>query len=456
LMVLTVNSSCLAEDRIIAMRSIAHNFWIRSVHMRSIIGYFKDSRQRADIFIAFYLRIVDLHNAKMFRVRFPTREEIEGLQNRLGYASFFPFFQPENAQFSLNLAQHDQRLCASMWVNLCQKEKYPHNIHDYHYYLLDGTEDPMPLGIPRSWASYDALPTEGRFTATYMCAPEFRHLPTRKAFAIQYSYLNGCEDLTEDDIQWWTGLTEPPSDVLRMLEFFIARYDNIKQPFVAIDGEDGNGVITLQELTEGLDQMGCHKFDKLKTDPPEQKTKAQRVNAIFRYLDPGCEGSISEDEWGVLGQLWREFDRSIQEFVQFLTLTFGDDLLFAWETLDDDDSGELSREEFLKAVENIGYFGPASVVFALLDSSDDGNISYDEFEVLEQYKPKRKRAATSRKTIFDLSRQGSKDSCKTRTISKESFFQLDFKVDEDDEQDKSSNTDDGDESDKGSETWDGG
>lgn len=31
-----------------------------------------------------------------------------------------------------------------------------------------------------------------------------------------------------------------------------------------------------------------------------------------------------------------------------------------------------------------GYFGPARVVFALLDGSDDGNISWEEFEELEK------------------------------------------------------------------------
>lgn len=31
-----------------------------------------------------------------------------------------------------------------------------------------------------------------------------------------------------------------------------------------------------------------------------------------------------------------------------------------------------------------GYFGPARVVFALLDGSDDGNISWEEFQELEK------------------------------------------------------------------------
>merc|ERR1712087_903570 len=93
----------------------------------------------------------------------------------------------------------------------------------------------------------------------------------------------------------------------------------------------------------------------------------------------------SREEWAVLGQLWNEFDQSIREFVQFLLRTFGS-LGEAWELLDASGDGELTEDEWLAAVDELGYFGPAKVVFALLDNSDDGSISYDEFEVLEKYK----------------------------------------------------------------------
>ncbi|CAE8606974.1 unnamed protein product, partial [Polarella glacialis] len=59
----------------------------------------------------------------------------------------------------------------------------------------------------------------------------------------------------------------------------------------------------------------------------------------------------------------------------------------AWEALDADGSGELTEEEWFEAVANIGYFGPARVVFALIDSSDDGNIGESEFKVLHKYTP---------------------------------------------------------------------
>jgi len=91
----------------------------------------------------------------------------------------------------------------------------------------------------------------------------------------------------------------------------------------------------------------------------------------------------------ILDQLWKELDLSIREFVQFLCMMFGDDLDDAWEMLDEDGGGELDLEEWLGAVDKIGYFGPAKCVFSLLDSSDDGNISIDEFQVLNKYKKKK-------------------------------------------------------------------
>ena len=36
--------------------------------------------------------------------------------------SFFPFIQPENAMFRLNMAVHEQRLAANLYVTLMLRE----------------------------------------------------------------------------------------------------------------------------------------------------------------------------------------------------------------------------------------------------------------------------------------------------------------------------------------------
>ncbi|CAE7242690.1 Vti1b, partial [Symbiodinium pilosum] len=68
-------------------------------------------------------------------------------------------------------------------------------------------------------------------------------------------------------------------------------------------------------------------------------------------------------------------DLTIREFVQFLQYAFGEDLKDAWQALDFNGDGDLTEAEFDKALKSKGYFGPVRVVFALLDKTDDGEIS---------------------------------------------------------------------------------
>jgi len=349
-----------------------------------MVGYFKESEDRLEAFVIFYLRITDMHNQKLFRVRFDSEEEMIQLRTRLGFALFHPFLQPENAKFTLNLKFHDQRISASMLVGLSLKEKMG-NIRDASLVREDGTVVDLVMGIPRGWAEIAKLPPDGTFRCTYVCSPEDRKIDARRQYSEIYGYLKA--DFTNEDINWWTGLKEPPEDVLDLLEFFISRYNHVDEAFREIDGGVGegggnttsNGELTLREFEAGLKDIKCRKF--------KGSDEAARIAQIFRYLDPGGEGSVSLNEWQILDQLWKEFVLSIQEFVQFLIFAFGESLEDAWECLDDDGSGELTEEEWNEAVENIGYFGPSRVVFALLDSTDDGNISWDEFKVLEGYRP---------------------------------------------------------------------
>eukprot|EP00931_Biecheleriopsis_adriatica_P060178 TRINITY_DN36128_c0_g1_i1.p1 TRINITY_DN36128_c0_g1~~TRINITY_DN36128_c0_g1_i1.p1 ORF type:complete len:1545 (-),score=286.62 TRINITY_DN36128_c0_g1_i1:46-4680(-) len=378
LMVQMYDSRCQAEDKLKVLRQISHNFFITSKHMRQMMGYFAESQHREEAFVMFYVRIVDMQNIKSCRVRFGKAEEVARLRNRLGHTFFFPFFQPENAVFELDLTYHDHRLCGNMIVGLALREKAS-NIRDAIWTKEDGTVDDFPMGVPRSWETN--IPTSGTFCCRYVCSADDRQFNYRKSLAQKNSYFP--RDITEKDISWWTGLGEVPEDVIELLEYMISRVSSMEEAFHIIDGGEpgttSNDELTLREFEQGLKSMGCHKFD----GPDRQK----RIDAVFRYLDPGGEGSVSKKEWSVLDELWREFDLTIREFTQFLMFAFGPDLEDAWEVLDEDGSGEMDEEEFFQAIKNIGYFGPARVVFALLDGSDDGNISYDEFAVLERYKP---------------------------------------------------------------------
>ncbi|CAK9069335.1 Hypothetical protein (Fragment), partial [Durusdinium trenchii] len=234
--------------------------------------------------------------------------------------------------------------------------------------------------------SFKQCPTKGIFSGSYKCAPENRDYEFRRRLAETYGYYDSkiMASTREQDIMWWTGLMEPPEDILDLLEFLISRFQNVDEAFRKIVriSDTKSEQITLRVFSDGLKAMDCGKF--------KGEDENKRLQAIFRYLDPGGEGTVSLNEWRVLGQLWSEFDMTIREFVQFLIIAFGEDLKEAWNALDDDGSGELSEDEWFEAVEKIGYFGPARVIFALLDNTDDGDISAEEFEVLEKYKKTRR------------------------------------------------------------------
>lgn len=180
------------------------------------------------------------------------------------------------------------------------------------------------------------------------------------------------------EILWWTSLTDAPDDVLEFLEFLMSQFSDLDKAFAAIDGPDGNGVVTLMEFEVGAKKLKCPKF----------QNDRQRIVNVFRYLDPGDQGSVSRTEWGVLKELAKELQMSIQEFLTFLHRMFdGDFLGAAWELLDDDNSGSVSKEEWNDAVQQrLKYFGPCHSIFAYIDKDDEGQISLDEWRNLEDFK----------------------------------------------------------------------
>lgn len=369
-------AGCEEAHQVKVLRTTAHHMFIQAVQLRSLLGIFRDEVQRMELFVIFFLRVVDMYNEKVFRVRFERDVDVAKLRHRLGYVTMFPFVQPEQAHFDMDFSVYDQRLAACIFVNLAAKES-KHNIRDPSLVRADGTLDPLLSGVPMTWQFLDKIPKGGVFSVSYKCAPEERNFKARKQMFEQYGFWR--LDATEKEVMWWVGLREVPVDVLEYLEFLLANYGDHDMAgiFRKIDGEDGNGVISLREFEDAYKEMGCHKF----AGPGE----AARVEAIFRYLDPSGEGQVSEEEWGVMEMLKKEVHLSIIEFVQFCERTFGDDLADAWHFLDGDGSGEIDWDEWCQAVQKVGYFGPAKQVFSHLDKDDEGTVSLDEFELLQSF-----------------------------------------------------------------------
>ncbi|CAE7212589.1 RPA1 [Symbiodinium sp. CCMP2456] len=200
------DSPCRPEDQLKVLKIISHQIFLSSLHIRQMVGFFRKDEDREEALVMFWPRVIDKYNAKVFRVRFEKKEDVE----RLGYITFFPYFQPENAVFRFNMAVYEQRVSACLFVQLMLREM-PGNIKescggpsdeqscaakqafrpgkDPTYekpdgaaeafkhlmihepssqcgglmgrYILDGNDcfdcsctlDPMAMGVPRSWAA---------------------------------------------------------------------------------------------------------------------------------------------------------------------------------------------------------------------------------------------------------------------------------------------------------------
>jgi len=340
-----------------------------------MLGIFSEAATRIQVCVLFFNRVTDFYNEKVFRVRLEDPTEYYALCDKVGYVTFFPFIQPEQGVFRWDFSKHDQRLATNLFISLLVAKERRENAKEVHYFREDGTIDPLPLGIPRSWEYFERMPKAGIFCVKYTCSPEDRRYNVRKDMFSKYG--NWVCDKSEDEIDWWCDISDTPQDVLEFLTFLSRRFKTTKMAFEFIDGMDGNKVINLKEFMEGLHNMQFVKFSG--------KHEDERVKALFRYLDPSGEGQVSESEWEVLNFLWNEVQLSIREFVSFLERTLGDDMNEAWHFFDEDGSGEIDADEWREATRNVGYFGPVMPIFHFLDKDGEGSISADEFIVLEDF-----------------------------------------------------------------------
>lgn len=360
-----------AADRLQAIRWVSDQFFVSCLQVRQLLGLFQNSWDRGDCFVLLYNRLADIENQKIVRVRFDNPTEADKILQRLGYAATLPFLQPEQCHFKLKMANYDERLAASLILRLAVKETLG-NLKNPHFTHADGTEDPLPLGVPRSWEQMDRIPKEGVFEVDYFCSPEDRRFEARKDLL---SNTAGWEldDVFEDDVSWWTGIHQAPPDVISFVFWVISNYEDIFQAFYDIDGGGpaGEPEVTRTEFEEGVKRIKCTKF--------KGTNEQERLRNIFRYLDPSGEGKVSMSEWAILEQIQREIKLSIKEFVTFCERNFGPDLGEAWKFMDEDGGGEIDGDEWQQCCEKVNYFGPTMPIFKFIDKDDGGSIEEPEF-----------------------------------------------------------------------------
>eukprot|EP00440_Ansanella_granifera_P074981 gb/GFBE01081375.1/.p1 GENE.gb/GFBE01081375.1/~~gb/GFBE01081375.1/.p1 ORF type:complete len:1536 (+),score=380.10 gb/GFBE01081375.1/:1-4608(+) len=367
-------AECDGRTVIQVTRLVAHHINLSSPQMRRLLGIYKTSELRADALVCTFFRIIDIHNEKVFRVRYEEQSELDKLRDRLGYLVFFTYIQPEQTTYDLNFAKYDQRLAANIILSMGASEKRD-NIANYRYTLPDGTVDLMPQGLPRSWDKFTAMPKEGVFRFSYKCSPEDRNFKMR--MNMLQTYGRWKVEVAEEDVMWWAAPNEAPEDVVEFVFWLRSKFENTAKAFAAFDGPDGNGVISIREFEEGMKRLKCRKF--------KGKDEKQRWSTIFRYLDPSGEGQVSKMEFLTLDQFWEEVKTSIVEFLEWSHRAFGHDIQTLWNALDEDQSGSIQRDEWEESLDKVGYFGPSGPIFSYVDEDDEGSISWDEFEALNTF-----------------------------------------------------------------------
>jgi len=363
--------------KVYILRQVSSNMYVNAGQLRDLFGLIPGDALRADLFTIFYFQLVDIHNEKVVRAGLDGQVMIVGMRQRLGFATFFPFIQPERASFRLDFTQNDQRVAASFIVRLAAQETYL-NMRSFNFMDGDGVLDTLATGVPRTWEDADKIPKAGVLEIMYVCAPEDRNFSVRKHLIEKYGHWKLT--VAERQVMWWTALSEVPPDLCDFMAWLVGKFPNITEAFRDMD-VTGNGQIFLRKFLDRLSELKCQVF--------AGDQERERMEAIFRFLDPGGEGQISMDEWNVLDQLWQEMAFNLKEFVDFLGRTFDHHHLFldqAFEALDEDCSDDISFEEWENfLIGQLQYFGPRKIIFNFIDCDHQGTVSSDEFMALERF-----------------------------------------------------------------------
>jgi len=363
-----------ATAKIDVLRSVGHWFLLRSMQMRDLLGVCDSEAWRGDVVALFYFQIVDMQNEKVFRLRFGGTGELDKIRERLGWATSFPFIQPERASFRLDLQYYDCRLAMTFFIMLMNREGVT-NVK--HALLVDenGQDDPLMLGILRAWDAVEKLPMGGTFCATYVCAPEDRQLALRRSLYEKYGMWKMFPDA---EVVWWAGVEETPPVVLSFMDWLAREFSEGKDTFSIFAHGDR---VTLGNFEDTLREM--------KSDFCKGADGASRVLAVFRFLDASNKGGVTKSQWKILDQLRQDVELSMREFTVFLYHKFGPGATFldkAWagfEGLKDDEVPESSWRACV--IDKWQYFGPAVGIHVLLDRTRSGSVSHQEFMRLNSF-----------------------------------------------------------------------
>lgn len=153
------------------LRGVCDRLFLTSMQCPQLVGVFGDSECRMAVLCCALMRLSDPQNMKLVQSRLDAKEW-KGLRQRMGTLTLFPYIQPEQQDFALDMSIPEDRIAASLVVRLNVKETKRNNIRNPRFVMHDKSEFAFDRGVPVGWQSPQAIPQGGALTWQYMCSPE--------------------------------------------------------------------------------------------------------------------------------------------------------------------------------------------------------------------------------------------------------------------------------------------
>ncbi|CAE7476125.1 unnamed protein product [Symbiodinium pilosum] len=371
--------------KFLALRRCAHRLFLTSVQLRELLCTCKLVDTKLQLTVLLYFQVVDIFNAKAFRVLFDSAAN-EQLKKCLGYVVTFLFLQPEGFH-ELALDQREQRLLAHCLAWLRSKEKS--NMKEVVLCDKTGRRIALSKGLPKAWENLEKVPSRGAVSLTYRCIPEDRSIPFRRQLQMQFGGWK-LGPISKQSMMWCASTSEVPAEVLQLFHGAMRDSNSSWNPdagasvdpgFDLLAGQVSKTALTRQDLLQALVSWGF-----LPAEEQEEEEVLRRADEIFDFFVPGRQKYFSRREWTILEDLWRETQQQIHDLARFAArkFDFSSNMLDKlWSCIS---TGEerLDSASWLQAIkEKLDFHGPVDEVFVVLDKAGKGEIPAGQLEDLD-------------------------------------------------------------------------
>jgi len=365
--------------KFLALRRCGHRLFLTSAQLRELLCLCKTVDAKLQLSILLYFQVVDIWNAKVFRVLFEPAASRQ-LQQCLGHVVTFLFLQPEGF-VDLSLDQREQRLLAHCLALLQSKEKS--TMKDAVLCDKTGRLITLSKGLPKSWENPEKVPSRGAVSATYRCIPEERNISFRKQLQMQFGGWK-LVTISKQSVMWCASKAEVPEDVLSLLHHVLreparngSHTYSTDAGFDLLASQVNKTALTRQDLLQALFSWGF-------LPSIDDELVLHRADAIFDFFVPGRQKFLSRREWSILEELWRETQQQLHDLARFTARKFGSKPTEKlWSAVAGEGEGSLSLAEWSRAIkEKLSFHGPVDQVFAFMDKAGIGTVSMAQLDAV--------------------------------------------------------------------------